>query len=357
MGDKSPTGEKCATKPTMDPLPQYGSFAFLPYSKDAYPESTSSKPVTNLERTQSPPAEEQPLEVHNASSWTYCGPLLTPSGDQLPPSFHTWGALTFSAPSILLDRLLPLLAFLADFLPRAGAHHYWLSIRASKPTHEFDTPRWHTDDNLFTQNMGVEEVSGKDAVESQRWKLAATLLGPSTLFLADSAHGRWVQSEAKRKECEKRVDHVCTSIRCVGCSDAGDVVRQTLMEALCNEQVVSPAQGEVAFFRIGDEEGVVHSEPRCNVDRIFVNVTPGTEVDLRGLMGRWQMGFPRAWCFGVPVGFVVSDEMGEVAMEEAATGVEDVGRRDSKDVVARGTKGRVRLDLVRVLRAWSADSS
>jgi hypothetical protein len=328
----------------MDPLLKYGSLAFLTYSKDTHSEPKLSKPAAPLQCTQSPPIEEQPLQVHNASSWTYCGPLLTPSGAHLPPSFHTWASLTFSAPSILLDRLLPLLAFLQDFLPRAGAHHYWLSIRATEPNHEFDTPRWHTDDDLFTQNAGIRDAGGQAPAQSQRWKLATTLLGPSTLFLADSAHGRRVQSEAKRSECEKRVDHRCTSVRCVGCSDAGRVVRQRLMQALCNEQVVSPARSEVAFFRIGDEDGVVHSEPRCNVDRIFVNVTPGTEADLRALMGRWQMGFPRAWCFGMPVGFVMSDEMGVAEGEE----VKNVERGDSEGVGARGTKGRVREEC----EAW-----
>jgi hypothetical protein len=56
----------------------------------------------------------------------------------------------------------------------------------------------------------------------------------------------------------------------------------------------SPAAGEVAFFRLGDEEGAVHSEPRCDTDRIIVNVIPGTEQELRMLMERWSMGFPRA---------------------------------------------------------------
>ncbi len=42
----------------------------------------------------------------------------------------------------------------------------------------------------------------------------------------------------------------------------------------------------------------MHSEPRCDVDRVFVNVIPGVEEDLRVLMGRFGMLFPRAWCWG-----------------------------------------------------------
>jgi hypothetical protein len=92
-------------------------------------------------------------------------------------------------------------------------------------------------------------------------------------------------------------------MRCLGCLDAVEAVRHTLARELADDEVESPRYGEVAFFRLGDEEGGVHSEPPCHGDRIFVNVVPGTEDELRNLMGRWGLGFPRAWCFGVPVAF------------------------------------------------------
>lgn len=103
-------------------------------------------------------------------------------------------------------------------------------------------------------------------------------------------------------------EHTCTSVRCAGCSTYADTVRQHLTVSLADMDTASPAADEVSFFRLGNEEGAVHSEPRCDVDRIFVNVIPGCEEDLRRLMGRWGMGFPRAWCLGVPGGVVGSDE-------------------------------------------------
>ena len=54
------------------------------------------------------------------------------------------------------------------------------------------------------------------------------------------------------------------------------------------------------FFRVGEKEGAVHSEPRSHGDRIFVNVVPGKEVDLKCLMTKWGIEFPRAWCVGLP---------------------------------------------------------
>lgn len=137
--------------------------------------------------------------------------------------------------------------------------------------------------------------------------MASTLLGPGTLFLKDGVRARRIQRQAKQAECNKRGEHTCTQFRCLGCLDAVEAVRQTLAMEFANEEVESPEHGEVAFFRLGDEEGAVHSEPPCHTDRIFINVVPGTEDELKALMGRWGLGFPRAWCFGVPVAFDEKD--------------------------------------------------
>jgi hypothetical protein len=40
--------------------------------------------------------------------------------------------------------------------------------------------------------------------------------------------------------------------------------------------------------------------------RVFVNVVPGTEEQLRGLMSRWGMEFPRAWCVGSAGGLCIA---------------------------------------------------
>lgn len=197
--------------------------------------------------------------------------------------------------------------------------HYWLTIRATKPTNEYDTVRWHTDDLFFDYDgekdrVGLNQATrnrdqskGNKTKEKDKkvyWKLATTLLGPGTLFLKDGVQARRTQRAAKAAECAKRGEHTCSNFRCLGCLDAVEAVRQTLAKSFAEEKVQSPEYGQVAFFRLGDEEGAVHSEPPCDQDRIFVNVVPGSEDELRGLMARWGMEFPRAWSFGVPaVGF------------------------------------------------------
>lgn len=102
---------------------------------------------------------------------------------------------------------------------------------------------------------------------------------------------------------------MCTSIRCQGCFDAGASVRSLLATSFADEETVQPSPGEVVLFRTGEGCGAVHSEPRCHVERIFVNVVPGTEEELRGLSKRFGMGWPRAWTLGVPGGVVGADEM------------------------------------------------
>lgn len=294
----------------IDPLRQYGAYAFIPYTglNASAASNRTPQPITTNKKS---------FYLTNTSSWTYCGPLLTSTN--LPPSFHTWSCVTVSDPCALSTRLLPLLSFLKAFLEKVGAHNYWLTIRATKPTHEYDMPRWHVDENFFNSPLFMSEPqqeslkrvhpgrvrpNGRENEEKKRrWKLCTTLLGPPTLFLADNSSALGILRATKNSEKRKIGEHTCTSIRCLGCSTYADTIRTSLATSLPSNTTNSPVPNEVAFFRLGDEEGAVHSEPQCDEDRIFVNVVPGEEGELRDLMGRWGMEFPRAWSFGVPVGF------------------------------------------------------
>jgi hypothetical protein len=294
--------------PTIDPLPQYGSYAFIPsLSAVALGGGSADSLITDCTPTTS-------LKVLSPSSWTYCGPLLQASTTTLPPSFHTWAALTLSSPATLISKLLPLLSWLQTFLSEANIHNYWLTIRCTAPTHEYDTPRWHTDENFFAYDSEAPGLGFAQTSTQRYWKLCTTFLGPSTLFLKRNETALKVLRETKQSEKEKMGNHTCTSIRCVGCSSYADSVRESLAHSLQDVELETPALGEVAFFRIGQQEGAVHSEPRCDTDRIFINVIPGTQEDLRDLMAKWGIGFPRAWCFGSPVGFVKSDEAETLGM-------------------------------------------
>jgi hypothetical protein len=168
-------------------------------------------------------------------------------------------------------------------------------------------------ENKKLQKSGLAKTTmmkKKRTPTSASWKLCTTLLGPSTLFLHPGSNESALRSlrDTKKRLSESRGPHTCTSIRCAGCFDTGEAVRASLALALADQEVVQPGHGSVAFFRIGEEAGAVHSEPKCDVDRVFVNIVPGTEEGLRALMGRYGMAYPRAWSMGGPGGIVLMDE-------------------------------------------------
>lgn len=286
----------------IDPLSRFGSHAFLRFT------SIDSESTTFANNAYSSRTCVDELSVLHSSSWTYCGPLLTAQSDKLPSSFHQWAAFTLNQPPILVERLLPLLSFLQDMLFAAGAKHYWMTIRATKPTHDYDLPRWHVDENFFSADPNVDGLGFGSLDGSQCWKLATTLLGPSTLFLTKNSFALNTLRQTRARERARIGDHVCTSIRCLGCATYAETVRHDLAQCLHQESIESSAYGEVAFFRTGDRVGAVHSEPKCDTDRIFVNIIPGTDEDLKALTTRFGISYPRAWCIGNPIGFILSDE-------------------------------------------------
>lgn len=334
-------------------------FKILPY-----PSESLDADLTNpLETLSLPPASDPPITLNASSSWTYCGPLLTLDKDRLPSCFHTWAQTTVNGP--LLAPLFSFLAFVHDFLTTNNLGHYWLTVRASKGSTEYDIPRWHTDDLFFSPaatvashrrslrspfsnkiniKLAMRSYARKEKETHQKrkrktkqpasksnkdsttpiptspaqvftpnptptnWKLTTTLLGPGTLFIAEqsSTLARDIQRSTKSAVRDENPDHVCLSVRCVGCASAAETVRTRLATDLKPHGVVQAQSGECAFFRVGEEEGAVHSEPRSHGDRIFVNIVPGEECDLKCLMAKWGMEYPRAWCVGLPL---MADEM------------------------------------------------
>lgn len=240
------------------------------------------------------PLDSSSITLERDSSWAHCGPLLDVAS--MPESYHAWQKAAVHGD--LLPRLTPFLSFVHSFLSEAEIYHYWLTIKTSRSTPEFDVPRWHMDRSFLERNDEEEErIKG-------HWKLSTTLLGPGTLFIVDGARGRVILEEARRsvgKTMSAR--HECKTIRCSRCDVLQDKVRRHLVTALKHERVVQTAPGECSFFRLGLENGAVHSEPESHGDRIFVNVVPGNEMELRQVTRRWGMHFPRSWSIGVPVSY------------------------------------------------------
>ena len=253
--------------------------------------------------------------VKQASAWSYCGPLLhAKSLHDMPRTYQKWQSE--SVDGDLLSMLLPFLNHANDFLAINELQHYWITVRATKPDTEFEKPRWHTDDLFYERYLSREDGERSLGEASARrfwpavspvktvnvshsqptdWKLIATLSGPTTLLIASAHQKRARQFQRKAKvKCGK--EHVCDSIRCVGCSTAASHVRETLDRQLRITPIARPGVGQPVFLRVGHERGAVHSEPDLSHgDRVFVNIVPGTEEELGGLMRKWGMEFPREW--------------------------------------------------------------
>ncbi|KAI1388574.1 uncharacterized protein F4822DRAFT_250447 [Hypoxylon trugodes] len=267
-----------------DRLATLASFEFLNYGLPA-----------------SQPKPDDGLSVKRDAFWSYCGPLLSEAND-LPSSLHEWTQAVLSGP--LVPILLPFLTYVNEFVKSNGLDNYWLTIRATKATDEFNKPRWHTDDMFFSRNsefnnIGMDKKAkpkAKMELDLQTdWKLCATLLGPATMFIP-SEHQAAARATSRSTKRALATEHICTSIRCVGCAATADAVREQLTSDLAPLGLVQAAPGECSVFRIGQERGAVHSEPcMSSGDRIFVNVVPGRKDELAGLMAKWGMGFPRSW--------------------------------------------------------------
>lgn len=256
-------------------------FAFLTY------QSKSS---------QNPPEPE--LTVKREASWSYCGPLLA-NPESLPPNLQDWASAALAG--AFLPALLPFLAFVNNFLAANGLDHYLLTIRATTANHLYDQPRWHTDDMFFSAGSGgllsrATKNDKKTPLDLEtNWKMCTTLLGPPTMFIPQQGQpeARKIQRAVKKAFSN---DHPCTSIRCGGCAMAAEAVRNDLAVKLANFGAQQAPPGTCCFFRIGQDTGAVHSEPRMSDGgRIFVNVVPGKKSELGDLVSKWGMEFPRSW--------------------------------------------------------------
>ncbi|KAH6638795.1 hypothetical protein C7974DRAFT_448502 [Boeremia exigua] len=307
----------------MDPLPPNSTFTFLP-------------PL---------PTPLPALKVLRTSTWTYAGPLLTPS--TLPSSLHPWAAATLAPAPALLEALLPLLAFLDAYLRAAGFDHCWLTLRASLPTREWDEPRWHVDEDFFEAGEGgvwdrvrasrgagasastsTSETKTKTKTESaskstskttthppprrypwsprppaapRAWKLTTALHGPSTLFLPplSQPHALTTLHTLLRHPPPSLPVHppACPALTCTHCAHTASYVRSALAGAFAHVGAVSARRGGMAVFATG-RGGAVHSEPRGGGERVFVGVVPAREEGLEGLLGGFGMVGPRAWVLG-----------------------------------------------------------
>ena len=135
--------------------------------------------------------------------------------------------------------------------------YFWLTIRITVPSHEFDLPRWHTDGTYFSDT----EVNDK---------FLLTLKGPSTLYITDK-----LASDLYHKN----VKYIVNSF------EEYQKLRENIANLLKDfEHKQIPKYCGLIF----SAQQVLHSEPVLSESRIFLSVVPGTESQINQLKKRFE---------------------------------------------------------------------
>lgn len=226
-----------------------------------------------------------PAASHLSFDKFFAGPLpiLTVITNESPLSFNYFGIDDDSVYFRMMEYLRTKVSgnidiVLGAFWNRVREFHfnpehvaYWLTIQIwSKPTHEFDLPRWHQDGYYWYP-----------AEDGKVYKLGTVFTGPPTLFLEPTEHNFRIYNGA--------INHQHGN---------NDEERDMAMRTWLAEQfgysgiVVQP--GELARWTVGGGSAIIHSEPAITEPRIFISVLPGTEAQIRELAERRKRPFQDA---------------------------------------------------------------
>jgi hypothetical protein len=160
-------------------------------------------------------------------------------------------------------------------LAASGKEAAWVTLRASVPNKEFDSPRWHTDGYFYAPYKG------------QQYKIAMVLKGPQTLFYSLPNKDRKWFNEVQRSH--QLIYHKDGSIDQEGTFKATFKTRKLLADSLDKKNIVSGAFGQGVIFAVGgDDVAAVHSEPPIQEERLFLSIVPGSPLQIQELQQRWK---------------------------------------------------------------------
>ena len=157
--------------------------------------------------------------------------------------------------------------------------YFWLSVRATTPTHEFDIPRWHKDGSNFAGYSGID-IS----------KFVTVLKGPGTLAIKQNKEIDDIYEEMKIKkrkftrdlyEKAKKAKKVLSFDEEMKINkDAYEKIRKELYIKLKKQKISQPKKSQVLVFHT---ETTLHSEPKTDVPRLFISIMPESKAFIEGL--------------------------------------------------------------------------
>jgi hypothetical protein len=141
----------------------------------------------------------------------------------------------------------------------------WVCVRASLPSDEFDTPRWHTDQKYFTADGRI-------------YKTIFTVKGPPTRF------ARVVDAREHKRIKEKYTRDFFLKLRNnpEAVKEEDLRMRRELMATV--EELPSFGRERAVIYLVGDEEAKVHSVPVLSEPRLFMQVLNGSH----GQIDEWM---------------------------------------------------------------------
>lgn len=138
---------------------------------------------------------------------------------------------------------------------------YWLTIRVTKPTNDWDLPRWHCDGNYFLKTGERKIVS----------KFATALQGSGTLLLKTS-------NDAQRK---KFID-ISEAAYQVNLDYISEQHREYINNNILGDIIKITNYQSVIFISGPREICGIHSEPEMHTSRMFISIVPGSKKEIEG---------------------------------------------------------------------------
>ena len=139
--------------------------------------------------------------------------------------------------------------------------YYILNVRITLPTTEFDLVRWH-----------------KDVYGGESSKFVFIMKGPGTLFLKATNEVNNIYFKIWNKQIEERRAKNMTFKEQIEQDEKYKIV---YAQALKNFKVKQINNNEGVIFYAGDKKqninGALHSEPKMDINRIFISIMPHTK--------------------------------------------------------------------------------
>ena len=217
------------------------------------------------------------LDIDKYSTFNYYGNKTNIDNNKLNIFLNNIG----SNDNIDINILYNLIYKIISKITKAFDTDYiWFNVRVSLPNNNYDIERWHKDGPFF---MNPERIN--------QYKFVTTLKGPGTLFYKKSTQiNKIYENNIKKRRSEQKKTGIEQSF------DDKIIVkyRKKIANTLKNYEYNQSKNNEGLIFTTGNNynnlaNGILHSEPKINVHRLFIIILPGSRGEINELIKRWNI--------------------------------------------------------------------